>query len=181
VIAYLSLASRVALVVVCVAAMLGKVRSRTTFRAFVTSVEQVARAVPMIRAPSRFAAAVAVPAVATEFAVAAALAWPATGPAGTVLAVALFGALTAFVWFAVVTGSEARCACFGKLSHRLSWPHVARNATLTAAAVATWWPAGGLPVPGVLVSIVAGVVVAAVVLRWEDLAVLFGSGVEVRS
>jgi hypothetical protein len=160
--------------------VLGKVHSRTAFRAFVTSVEQMARAVPAIRAPRRFAA-VAVPAVVTEFAVAVLLPWPATAPAGTVLAVALFGALTAAVWFAVVTGSEARCACFGRLSRRLSWMHVARNATLTAVAGASWWPVGGLPVSGVVVSIVVGVVVAAVILRWEDLAVLFGSGVVVGS
>lgn len=179
--AYLSLALRFALTVVCVVAVVGKVRSRTAFRAFVTSVEQVARAVPVIRAPSRFAAAVAVPTVATELAVALLLPWPAMAPVGAVLAVALFLTLTVAVWFAVVTGSAARCACFGRLSRRLGWMHVARNATLTVAAVGTWWSAGGLPVPGVLVSTVAGAVVAAVILRWEDLAVLFGSGAEVRS
>jgi hypothetical protein len=126
----------------------------------------------------------AVPTVVTELAAAALLPWPATAAAGTVLAAALFGALTSAVWFAVATGIPARCACFGRLGRPLGPAHVARNLTLTGFAVAAWWlvgtGSGTLAPAGVLVSTVAGVVLAVVIVRWEDLAAL-ASGTEVHS
>jgi hypothetical protein len=173
----LSFALRIALAAVCLTASLGKARGRAAFRAFVTSVAQVARSVPLVRAPERFAAVVAGPTVGAELVVAALLPWPDTALAGTVLALLLFGALTAAVWIAAAAGVPARCACFGRLSRRLGPVHVARNLTLTAAAAVSCWlvasgAGAGPPLPGALVSAVSGVLFAAVVVRWEDLAAL---------
>jgi hypothetical protein len=179
---HLSLALRIGLTVVCLTAAVGKVRRRSAFRAFVSSVEAMVRAVPLVTAPHRFAVVVAGPTVAAELAVAVLLPWPATARAGAVLAVLLFGVLTAAVWFAVATGVPARCACFGRLSRRLGRTHVARNVTLTVAAATCCLPAGVPPWPGVLASSVAGVVFASVVVAWEDLAALVTAvpGVAVR-
>lgn len=171
---YLSLIPRIGLAAVCLAAVVGKARGRASLRAFVTSIEQVARAVPLVKAPNRFATIMAAPTLVAELAVAVLLPWPGATRAGAVLALLLFGTLTAGVWLAVVTGVPARCACFGRVSRRLAPRHVVRNLILTATAAIcclpmTAWP----PWPGALVSTVAGCALAAVIVAWEDLATLF--------
>lgn len=178
---YLSLALRIGLATVCLVAVVGKARGRASLRAFVTSIEQVARAVPLVKTPNRFATVVAGPTLVAELAVAVLVPWPGTARVGAVLALLLFGTLTTGVWFAVVTGVPARCACFGRTSRRLAPAHVVRNLVLTAAAVICCVSAGAWPPwPGVLTSTVAGCALAAVVVVWEDLAALF-TPVEVRS
>jgi hypothetical protein len=178
---YLSLTLRIGLAAVCLTAVLGKARGRVSLQAFVTSIEQVGRAVPLVKAPNRFATIVAAPTLAAELVVAILLPWPATARAGAVLALLLFGTLTAGVWLAVVTGVPARCACFGRVSRRLAPVHVVRNLILTAAAAVSCLPTGTgwPPWPGALVSTVAGCAVAAVIVALEDLAALF-TPVEVR-
>jgi hypothetical protein len=172
---YLSLTLRIGLAAVCLAAVLGKAHGRASLRAFVTSIEQVARAVPLVKAPNQFAIMVAAPTLVAELAVAVLLPWPGTTRAGAVLALLLFGTLTAGVWLAVATGVPARCACFGRASRTLAPTHVARNLILTTAATICCLPTGNgwPPWPGTLVSTVAGCAFATVIMAWEDLAALF--------
>jgi hypothetical protein len=128
--------------------------------------------------PGRPAAALAVGVPVVEAATAALLLAPGrvAATAGAGLACALFAALSAGVAVAVRRGSTAHCQCFGGRGQRLSGDHVARNLTLTAlaalAAVAT--ASTGVPViglPAAVALVIAGLVAAAVV-RWDDLALL---------
>ena len=116
---YLSFGIRLWLAMVCAVAVLGKVRSRRSFGAFVTSLESAARAVPLVRAPARFARRLAPPVLAAEIAVAVLSPLPATAVLGCVLAVGLFGVFTAGVGVAVATGADASCACFGRITTKL--------------------------------------------------------------
>ena len=172
---YLSLILRIALTAVCLTAVLGKAHSRASLQAFVTSIEQVARAVPLVKAPNRFATMVAIPTLVAELAVAILLPWPATARIGAVLALLLFATLTTGVWLAVATGVPARCACFGRTSRRLAPAHVARNLILTTAAAITCLPTPNAwpPWPGTVTSTVAGCTLATIIVAWEDLATLF--------
>ena len=173
--AYLALALRLTLAGVCLAALLGKLRGATAWREFRFTLRDVG-------VPDRLQFVVAVTIVIAEAGVAALAPWPDTGFVGTVVATALFVALTVGVVHAVRRGSVARCHCFGARGTRLSAVHIARNATLIVAAVAaiatsglatsaragspSWQPAG------IAVAIVAAAFACAVIVFWEDLATL---------
>lgn len=99
--------------------------------------------------------------------------------AGLVLAVGLFGVLTAVVWRAVTRQSGAVCRCFGRARTTLAHRHVYRNAFLLAVAVL------GLSVVDVSVDPVAGwlaagvgVIGAVLVVRFDDLADLVAGPVQ---
>lgn len=169
---YLSFGIRLWLALVCAVAVVGKVRSRRSFAAFVTSLESVARAVPLIRAPARFATRTAMPVPVTEFAAAVLLPWQATAVPGSVLAVGLFAVFTIGVAVAVATGEAATCACFGRITTTLAWPHVARNALLLAAAgTALGLDAGPVDWAGGVTAGIAAAVATTVVVFWSDIAV----------
>lgn len=149
-----------------------KIRSRSDFAEFAASV-------PAFGIPARWTRLFAVLTVVAEFVTAALLLasvftgfWPAV--AGLVLAVGLFGVLTAAVWRAVSRRSGAVCRCFGRARTTLAHRHVVRNAVLLAVA------ASGLaalsvvdssvdPVAGWLAAAV-GAVGAVLVVRFDDLA-----------
>jgi hypothetical protein len=174
---YLSLALRLWLAGVCIVAAAGKVAGRRSFGDFVNSLELAARAVPLVRAPARFARLAALPTVAAELAVAALLPWPPTALPGSALAVALFGVFTAGVTTAVATGTEAPCACFGRISRTLGVEHIVRNAVLTAAAAVALGAtlARGLGPVGVLGGVLAafGAAVATLLIMfWSDITAL---------
>jgi hypothetical protein len=173
---YLSFGIRLWLAMVCAVAVVGKVRSRRSFGQFVTSLEVTARAVPLVRAPAVFARLVAVPLVVGECVVAVLL--PVTAVVGGVLAVGLFGGLTAGVAVAVATGTPAPCACFGRITRNLGWSHVVRNAVLlVAAGVALGLSlagAGGSVGPAAVVSAgVAAAMATLVVVFWSDISATF--------
>jgi hypothetical protein len=175
---YLSFGVRLWLALVCAVAVLGKLRS---YGQFVTSLEVTARAVPLVRAPAVFARWVAAPLVVVEGATAVLLLVPAV--VGSVLAVVLFGGLTAGVVVAVVTGTPAPCACFGRITRNLGWSHAVRNVVLFVGAGA----ALGLSLAGAgdavgLAPAVAAVVATLVVVFWSDIAATFAAvtPVEVR-
>lgn len=175
---YLSFGIRLWLAMVCAVAVLGKVRSRRSFGTFVTSLESAARAVPLVRAPARFARRLAPPVLAAEIAVAVLSPLPATAVLGCVLAVGLFGMFTAGVGVAVATGADASCACFGRITTKLGWPHVARNTVLVAAASVALilGLAGGIgPAGGVSAGIPAAVATLVVVF-WSDIAAVLTPG-----
>lgn len=148
-----------------------KVRGRSDYAEFVASV-------PAFGIPARWTSLFAVLTVVAEFVIALLLLaslftgfWPAV--AGLVLAIGMFGILTAAVWRAVSRRSGAVCRCFGRASTKLAHRHVVRNAFLLAVA------ASGLatlsvvdkvdPVAAGLAAVV-GAVGAALVVRFDDVA-----------
>lgn len=146
-----------------------KVRGRSDYAEFVASV-------PAFGIPVRWTRLFAVLTVVAEFVIALLLLasvfagpWPAI--AGLVLAVGLFGVLTAAVWRAVSRQSGAVCRCFGRARTTLAARHVVRNAFLLVVAVL------GLSVVDVAVdpaaawlAAVVGAVGAVLVVRFDDLA-----------
>ncbi|WP_372445122.1 MauE/DoxX family redox-associated membrane protein [Longispora fulva] len=141
------------LALVCAAAVTGKLRDRSARAEFGAMLAAVG--VPgALRMPAAGAL------LGGEVAVAGLSLVPATARLGAVIAFALFGGLTLGVAHVVRSGSRTRCACFGRAKEVLGWRHVARNAALTAAAVAAVaLPAAG---PGRPADLVAATAVAAI-------------------
>jgi hypothetical protein len=167
---YLSLGLRLFLAFVCLAAVAGKVRGRVAF----AGLEEL---VGKAGVPAVWTTQAAVLLVATEFAVAALLPWPATALVGCVLATGLFAALTAGVAVVVRRGDVVPCRCFGRAGATLRASHVARNAALTAVAVAAGASVLGYggevgSAPGGVLAGVTAAAAAAVVVFWDDLAAL---------
>jgi hypothetical protein len=162
-----------------------KVRSGADYAEFVASV-------PAFGVPARWTRLFAAVTVVAEFVIAglllpAAVLVPVSLGAGRwlaglglVLAVGLFGVLTAAVWRAVGRGSGAACRCFGPARTVLGPRHVVRNVLLLLVAVLG---AGsvfvvdsvGPAVAGVAAAV--GVVGAVLVVRFDDLAELFAGPV----
>ncbi|ADB34984.1 hypothetical protein Kfla_5981 [Kribbella flavida DSM 17836] len=150
----------------------GKVRSRSAFAAFV-------RSVPGFGVPARLAGAVAVAVTVTEAGVVALLAWSLlAGGRGIGLwaAAGLMAVLTVGVLRAVLRGEGARCRCFGQQDSPLSWVHVGRNAGLLLVAGGSAVAETAAAEPHTLaVAVPLAGLLALVVVRLEDLAVLFRS------
>jgi uncharacterized membrane protein YphA (DoxX/SURF4 family) len=145
-----------------------KLRTRSDYAEFVASV-------PAFGIPPRWTRLFAVLTVAAESTTALLLLaslftgfWPAV--AGLVLAVGLFGVLTAVVWRAVSRRSGAVCRCFGRARITLAHRHIVRNAVLLATAALglstvdveagrAWWLAAAV-----------GAVGALLIVRFDDLA-----------
>lgn len=179
--AYVTIGAMVLCGLVLLVSSVSKVRSRADYAEFVASV-------PAFGFPARWTRLFAVATVVAEFA-STVLLLPATvllvagvgtvrwfAAAGLVLAVGLFGALTAAVWRAVARRSGAACRCFGSASTVLAHRHVVRNmvlllaATLGLAALSTMDSAD--PVAAA-VAATAGALGAVLVIRFDDLAELF--------
>lgn len=154
-----------------------KVRGKSDYADFVASV-------PAFGIPARWTRLFAVLTVTAEFVIALLLLasvfigrWPAV--AGLVLAVGLFGVLTAAVWRAVARQSGAVCRCFGRASTTLGQRHVYRNAFLLAAAL---FGLGALNVAAdpaaTWLAAVVGAVGAVLVVRFDDLADLVAGPVQ---
>jgi hypothetical protein len=174
--AYLALALRVLLAVVFGAAAYGKLRRPSAL----TELASVVTDLVGVRGGLARACAVAVP--VTECVIVGLLVGPAGGRYGAGLAVLAAAAFAAGVVRAIQRGSTATCRCFGGVGNRLGPVHLARNATLTclalAAVVLTWSAPTVTDVAPVVMSVVAGAIGGALVVRWEDLAaVLRGSAV----
>jgi uncharacterized membrane protein YphA (DoxX/SURF4 family) len=160
--------------VVLLVSAVSKVRGRSDYAEFVASV-------PAFGIPARWTRLFAVLTVTAEFVIALVLLasvftgfWPAV--AGLVLAVGLFGVLTAVVWRAVSRQSGAVCRCFGRARTRLARRHVVRNAFLLGTAVS------GLVALSVVdssagpaaiwLAAAVGILGAVLVVRFDDLAEL---------
>jgi hypothetical protein len=165
-VSYVALALRLILAAVCLAAVAGKLAGPRSIRAFAGTLSAVG-------VPSRLVPAVGTAVVGTELSIATLAPWPATGLAGSLLAVGLFAVLTAGVARAVSRGTTATCRCFGGRGRRLNRGHVARNAALTAVAMAAAVTASS-GAPGASPAGWAGAVAVAalsslVVVFWDDL------------
>ncbi|MEU7930620.1 MauE/DoxX family redox-associated membrane protein [Micromonospora echinofusca] len=164
-----ALTLRLALAFVLVAAVVGKLRSRTSraeYRQMFTALD--------VPAPWRTPVAVAL--VAAETVTAALLPFPSTAIAGSAMAAALFGVLAAGVHHIVRGARHVKCNCFGGASDaELSTLHVVRNAALVAGAVAALVlsiPGGTLTTPGIVTAGAAALVFTILVVRLDDLVYL---------
>lgn len=146
-----------------------KVRSRADYAEFAGSV-------PAFGIPARWTRLFAVLTVVAEFVIAGLLLasvftgyW--TAVAGLVLAVGMFGVLTAAVWRAVSRQSGAVCRCFGRARTTLTHRHTVRNAFLLGVAVFGLSVVDGSGDPAVAwLAAVVGAVGAVLVVRFDDLA-----------
>lgn len=131
---FVSAVSRIALVLVFAAAVLGKIRNAESFHAFTYSVETLGR-VSAARAP-----ALAVGVVLAEAAGTLLLAWPeAYGgrlPAvtGLLTTSGLLASFTYAVARALRAGQQVACRCFGTSAGPVGPPQLVRNALLLAVA-----------------------------------------------
>ncbi|SCG59630.1 Methylamine utilisation protein MauE [Micromonospora echinaurantiaca] len=169
---YVEVAGRLTLALVFLAAVVGKVRGRAAFAEFARSVDQFGLL------PRAWATAAAYLAVAAEAAVVGLLAVPATVRAGYAVATGLLGVLSAAIVAAVRRGRRPACRCFGAGGAPLGARHVLRNAVLLAVAGFGWAvlalaPPEPLRPAGLLLGLAAAVPVAALVIRFDDLAALF--------
>lgn len=138
--------------------------------------------------PERWVGAVATSVTAAEALLAVGLGWVLVGQFGPgsgwpgwlppAAAVAFLAVLTVGVASAIRRGTGTRCACFGSSTRLLSGRHLVRNGVLLGAATVALALSVGSPGPPVepaagLVGAAAGVVLAVVVVRLDDLIDLF--------
>lgn len=120
----------------------------------------------------------AVGVLVAELATVGLLAWPPAVPVGFAMALGLGTAFSAGIVAALRRGERGPCRCLGASTTPLGGSHLARNGVVTAAAVVglvlAWLPE---PVPaspaGIGLAAVAGLVLAALVVRMDDLVALF--------
>lgn len=164
------------------ASTFGKLRRRAAYEAFVASLR------PLHVVPDRAVPVVAALVAAAEVVITAGLAATLTqlgagAPARPIaigvltLAACLLAVLTAGIVMALRAGRVTPCACFGTTGRPLSRRHVARNLLLTAAVLGGLVAAPSVdvapPLPGTVLAAAAGFVVAAVIVRIDDLVDLF--------
>jgi hypothetical protein len=155
----------VLLAVVFLAAAVSKVRSRRDRAAFRTSLGAFG-------VKARFRPAVAAAVIAGELATAALLAADVTALAGLALGAALLIAFTVAIGSVLRRGAPVSCRCFGSSTQPLGRRHLMRNALLllvaaagvTGTAPAVGWNPGALLVAGFM-----AVIVAALVISYDDL------------
>lgn len=166
----LDMTVRLALALVLLAAVVGKLRTAESRRDY-------AGMFPAMGVPAPLVRPVAVALVGAEAVTAVLLLTPATAALGATASVLLFAALTAGVYSIVRSQRRVRCNCFGGSGDaELSTVHLVRNLalvglSLVALALSLSGTAPG--VPDVAVSAIAALVIAAVVVRIDDLVSLF--------
>jgi hypothetical protein len=120
----------------------------------------------------------AVGVLAGEVATVGLLVWSVTAPVGFGLALGLSLAFAAGIGAALRRKERAPCRCFGVSVAPLGRTHLARNAAVGAAAVAglaltSLVPQGAGHPAGVVLAVLVGAVLAALVVRMDDLVALF--------
>lgn len=169
---YLEIGTRALLAVVFVVALVGKVSSRVSYRAFVESLQQM-DVVPVAALRTVAAATVAAEAVIVLL-LSVPLRW--TGTAGFAVAGAALVTFTAVVARTVRRDRRTSCRCFGASDTPLGRRHVVRNVALTALAglgLVTSQSAGEMQLVAAAVAIFAGLVTGALVTVLDDLVALF--------
>ncbi|WP_157979609.1 MauE/DoxX family redox-associated membrane protein [Kribbella monticola] len=161
---YLTVASQALLTAVFGWAAIAKLRGFATFR-------QSVRTLGLL--PNRYAGVVATGIVATESG--CALAVPLSAAVGLIACLCLLTLFCVGIVVLLMRGVSANCACFGATGAPLGRKHLVRNGLLAAIAL------GGLltntagdPHPGgVLTAVFAGLIGAALLVAFDDLAELF--------
>jgi hypothetical protein len=170
---YVAIGCGVVLATIFAVSAVGKARSATAFKAFVDSLGD------MRLVPRRWRGAVAAGVIVVEAGVVVLLVVPGGARFAFPVAAALLTLFAAAVAVTVRRGVRAACLCFGaRVSRPLDRVHVVRNLVLAGVgglgtvAVTTSSP-GDVHLAGVAVAAGAAAVVAAVVLRLDDVVDLF--------
>ncbi|MEW9551988.1 MauE/DoxX family redox-associated membrane protein [Nonomuraea sp. NPDC050783] len=169
-IAYIGFACRILLAVVFLAAAVSKVRGRRARAEFRASLG--AFGVSPRRRP-----AVAAAVITGELATAVLLVADVTALAGLAAGAALLAAFTMAIGAALRRGTPASCRCFGASAQPLGRRHLVRNAILlsvvalgvTGASPATALGAAGWDPAALLLSGFVAVLLAALVISYDDL------------
>ncbi|MDG6107217.1 hypothetical protein Daura_31380 [Dactylosporangium aurantiacum] len=153
---------------VLLASSASKLRSGQALRAFAATLAA------MRLVPGAAARPVASGVAAAEAVTAVALVAPPSRSAGFALAAVLLAVLTAGVAVVLARGTAVPCRCFGASTAPLSRRHLVRNVVLVAAALAgLLLPAGGLPLAGSVVALLAGAVAGLLVTELDQITALF--------
>jgi hypothetical protein len=170
-VAYVEVATRAVMVTVFVVAVWGKARRRADWREFVTSV----RAFEVV--PPRTVGAVAALAGGLEAATVVLLLVPGTAVLGYAVGAGLLAAFAGAMALSRRRGAQPVCRCFGGRGAAVSAVHVTRNLVLIVAALAAgtlrWFASGPAQPAGAVVAALAGVLLAAFIVRLDDLVALF--------
>ncbi|MET7469822.1 MauE/DoxX family redox-associated membrane protein [Micromonospora sp. NPDC005686] len=166
---YVEVLGRTVLALVFVASAVGKIKSGAAFVAFRKGLADM-RVLPKAVVPT-----VAVAVVVGEIITVVLLGLPSagTGTAGFVLAIVLLASFTAAIGLVLARGTRVACPCFGGSAVDFGRRHLVRNGLLLAIGFAGL--VGGasdapLALPAVLLSIGGAVVIAVVVVAFEDIA-----------
>ena len=169
--AYTAVACQCVIGLVFAVSGISKVVGRTAFAEFAASVGTLARV------PLRWRTPVAGLVVALELAIPVALLTSAAAVA-LLLAAGLMVAFSAAVWSALRRRTATRCRCFGSTDAPLGPPHLVRNGLLftvaaLGAALLLTGPTGPTHPGGLVVAGATGVVLAAILIRFDDLLSVF--------
>ena len=168
---YLVIAARSMVIVVFLAAFVGKARGRHAFIRFVDSLDSFGVRRRALQLPAAYAV------VAAEAAAAIFLVFPATVNYGLMLGGLTITVFTAAALLARRLGRQPTCNCFGSTTEVLGTRHVVRNCVIVATAIiglaaqttsghAHIAPAGAVLAAGL--AVIAGFAIA----TWDDVATL---------
>ncbi|GAA4187390.1 hypothetical protein GCM10022252_20820 [Streptosporangium oxazolinicum] len=170
---YVAIACGVVQIVVFAAAVVGKARDAEAFRAFARSLVETRLVAP------RWRTGTATGVILAEVSAVLLLATPGAAAPGFAVAAALCAVLTGGVAATLLRRVRASCLCFGTRSSPMGWPHLVRNALLTAVAALGYAATTVAAVPsairaeGVAVAVLAGLVGALLLIRFDDLVHIF--------
>jgi len=165
---YLQIGVRCLLFVVFAASVVGKARSRESFRSFARSLGDL----EMMPASALGPAALTL--TAAEAVICVLLAPEPTYRLGLLLAAILLGVFAGAIGWTVRRGVQASCHCFGAAGRSLGTVHVVRNVVLAAAAIAALVGSpGNVDLVGAALALASGVVAALLIVRFDDIADLF--------
>ncbi|MEV8637014.1 MauE/DoxX family redox-associated membrane protein [Streptosporangium sp. NPDC051023] len=170
--AYLSFICRLLLALVFFVAVATKVRGRSDLAQFRAAVREFGVGLPWSSAASGAV-------IAGELVAASLMLIDAVAPVGLGLAAVLLAAFTGAIGSAVRRGATTSCRCFGASDQPLGVRHVVRNVILlsiTAAGMTGTLLApggvGGLDVTALFLSGFVAVVLATLVIAYDDLVAL---------
>lgn len=157
---------RATLAVVFVAAVIGKVRGREAFRAFLLSLGETGVI------PSFLVIPLGTGITLLESVSAILLLLPNQAETGLLLASATLAVLTAGVVAVVTKRRSVTCNCFGAQGSVLALRHVVRNGTLLSMSVLGFFAFVGSPeMDGMaLLALFAGLLLGICIVNWDDVA-----------
>lgn len=169
---YLEVTLRSMVATVFLVAVAGKLRGPAAFRAFIDSL----RDTDLV--PSTAVRLIGGTVVVAESAIVVSMLAHGSAALGFLLAATLLTVFVTGIHRVVRRGTSASCACFGTPTSALGYPHLVRNAALSTAAVlggiaTSMNDHAGLPFGVIATGVPAGLVLALIAIRFEDLTELF--------
>jgi hypothetical protein len=176
---YLVIGCRCIIAVVFLASTASKLRGSEAFGRFLVSLRDFGL-------PSSLARPVGVAVVAIEGAIPPLVILPLTTPVGLLAATSLLGVFTAAILRSLRRGMRAPCRCFGSTKAPLGASHVVRNTLLTTVAITgavgmVTGPPTELHPAGVVMALAVGLVLAGLIIAFDDLVGLFAQSSSIAS